>query len=665
MEEGIELKYIKPYIIGDDIRLSETAIPNGNKTNGHAVVGVPSTVLEPPNQYKSRWRSIRVMYLTMFLSSVSFSICMSSLWPYLKILDGSANTDFLGWVVASYSVGQLIASPLFGAWATYRDKSREPLVVSMLINVLANVLYSYLESIPSHQAVYLILSRSLVGFGAGNVAVVRSYVAGATTLKERTSAMAIMSAFQAVGFIIGPVIQIAMVPIGYPGPVHLESVHLDLYTSPAILSSIVGVINIILLFAVFKEHRVDNDDDINFSVQESQSIEKSVIPEYTPDFAAVVSSILLFFAILFIFAVFETIGTPLTMHMYAWTKENATLYNGIILGVGGLISIVVFILIRILSKRFNERYILLGGFIMCLLGFVVYLPWGDNYPSSQTATLGPAKNLSDLTTSMKITELTTPSWKDLTTQQYSSIKTPSTNTIEKTSNLTMPLTSQNRNVTSHLFTSMSTMTPTSVSHNTKGVSTGPTRIKVKRKHEISVISDTNRQKRNSILYFEQENKLEDLENSDFVLSKMTTEMPLNLTTAQSNNSDSGHESTGCPDTYKWCSYTPIVTFPQFIFGTLMIVIGYPTCNVMTYTLYSKILGPKPQGMMMGWLTASGSLARTVGPIFVSQVYNAYGPRVTFGSMIIIVFLAILMLLAVFKRLTPFTFTAMISKGSKM
>lgn len=68
---------------------------------------------------------------------------------------------------------------------------------------------------------------------------------------------------------------------------------------------------------------------------------------------------------------------------------------------------------------------------------------------------------------------------------------------------------------------------------------------------------------------------------------------------------------------------------------------------------------------MGWLTASGSLARTVGPIFVSQVYNAYGPRVTFGSMIIIVFLAILMLLAVFKRLTPFTFTAMISKGSKM
>lgn len=49
-------------------------------------VGVPSTVVEPPNVYKSRWWSIRVMYLTMFLSSVSFSICMSSLWPYLQVV---------------------------------------------------------------------------------------------------------------------------------------------------------------------------------------------------------------------------------------------------------------------------------------------------------------------------------------------------------------------------------------------------------------------------------------------------------------------------------------------------------------------------------------------------------------------------------------------------
>jgi len=72
----------------------------------------------------------------------------------------------------------------------------------------------------------------------------------------------------------------------------------------------------------------------------------------------------------------------------------------------------------------------------------------------------------------------------------------------------------------------------------------------------------------------------------------TTELP--VTTDSVNNNSHTVEPVGCPEVYKWCAYTPIVSFPQFLLGTLLIVIGYPTCNVMSYTLYSKILGPKPQ-----------------------------------------------------------------------
>lgn len=56
---------------------------------------------------------------------------------------------------------------------------------------------------------------------------------------------------------------------------------------------------------------------------------------------------------------------------------------------------------------------------------------------------------------------------------------------------------------------------------------------------------------------------------------------------------------------------------------------------------------------MGWLTASGSLARALGPVFVSQVYDAYGPRVTFISVIGIIVLAVVILLVIYKRLVPF------------
>ena len=84
-------------------------------------------------------------------------------------LDPTATTDFLGWVVAAYSVGQLVASPFFGAWSNFRHKSREPIVVSLFINVFANILYMYLESITYHKASLLVVARAFVGFGAGNV----------------------------------------------------------------------------------------------------------------------------------------------------------------------------------------------------------------------------------------------------------------------------------------------------------------------------------------------------------------------------------------------------------------------------------------------------------------------------------------------------------------
>jgi hypothetical protein len=50
---------------------------------------------------------------------------------------------------------------------------------------------------------------------------------------------------------------------------------------------------------------------------------------------------------------------------------------------------------------------------------------------------------------------------------------------------------------------------------------------------------------------------------------------------------------------------------------------------MEFSLFSKLLGPGPQGVMMGWLTSSGCLARAIGPLYITQLYADYGPRITF------------------------------------
>lgn len=59
-------------------------------------------------------------------------------------------------------------------------------------------------------------------------------------------------------------------------------------------------------------------------------------------------------------------------------------------------------------------------------------------------------------------------------------------------------------------------------------------------------------------------------------------------------SNSSVEPTGCPYEQTWCQYTPAIHLAQFITCAFLIGMGYPTSNVMSYTLFSKIVGPKPQ-----------------------------------------------------------------------
>uniref|UniRef100_A0A9L0IIA3 Major facilitator superfamily domain containing 8 n=1 Tax=Equus asinus TaxID=9793 RepID=A0A9L0IIA3_EQUAS len=419
-------------------------------------------IIETEEHYKSRWRSIRILYLTMFLSSVGFSIVIMSIWPYLQKIDETADASFLGWVIASFSLGQMVASPIFGLWSNYRPR-KEPLIVSIFISVAANCLYAYVHLPASHNKYYMLVARGLVGFGAGNVAVVRSYIAGATSLQERTGSMANTSACQALGFILGP-------------------------ASP------------------------DEVQD----------------PQGNIDQVAVASTNVLFFVVLFIFALFETIVTPLTMDMYAWTREQAVLYGGIILAALGVEAVIIFMGIKLLSKKIGERAILLGGLIVVWVGFFILLPWGNQFPKIQ--------------------------WQDL----------------------------RNNSIPNATF------------------------------GEIII------------------------------------------TLWKSPRDDHNEGPTGCPIEQAWCLYTPMIHLAQFLTSAVLIGIGYPSCNVMSYTLYSKILGPKPQGVYMGWLTASGSAARILGPVFISQVYTSWGPRWAFSLVCGLVVLTITLLGVVYRRLIAFS-----------
>lgn len=107
---------------------------------------------------------------------------------------------------------------------------------------------------------------------------------------------------------------------------------------------------------------------------------------------------------------------------------------------------------------------------------------------------------------------------------------------------------------------------------------------------------------------------------------------------------------GCPLDYHWCYTVPRVQLWQYILASIIITIGFTICNVICYSIFSKKLGDRPQGTMMGIFNSAGSLARAVGPITVGFLYKNWGPRALMLFMLATLLTSILSVVLNYKRL---------------
>ena len=103
---------------------------------------------------------------------------------------------------------------------------------------------------------------------------------------------------------------------------------------------------------------------------------------------------------------------------------------------------------------------------------------------------------------------------------------------------------------------------------------------------------------------------------------------------------------------EWCKTTPAVQLWQLFGGIIVGSIGHPYAVSVAQALYSKIIGPRPQGTWMGLITAMGGFARFLGPIFVSYIYTYYGTYLTGGIMVGSTVIALIATLVVYQKLVP-------------
>lgn len=289
-----------------------------------------------------------------------------------------------------------------------------------------------------------------------------------------------------LGFIFGPSLQGAFTPLGSEGFVFLKIFHINMYTAPGWVNFFLGLINFALFLPfVFQDRRVAAREQMILHGKETEKEAwKAIKPDYLTSWALIFS----LFVFGFNFVLLESLGTPLTMEQFAWTKTEALKYMAIIMTAGGCIACVTFLLISPLCKKFREGQVLIiGGFLLMVLGRIAHIPYGNIMP------------------------------------------------------------------------------------------------------KLAI-------------------------DREFMLPNNTVQIL----------AEDDPRVLGCPVSQEWCKTTPVLGFEAYILGYLLTSIGYPIGLTLIQTIFSKVLGPRPQGVWQGLLTASGCLSRIFGPICVTVLYSSLG-----------------------------------------
>ncbi|KJH46141.1 transporter, major facilitator family protein [Dictyocaulus viviparus] len=356
-----------------------TALPNFHQNKSHrpTIVSKQSEVLQgnviinnsEKHDKKTSWRSIYLLTAICMFCGVQFSIYFPSLWPFLNTVDPTASDVFFGIITASYSVGQGIASPLFGLWMNRSKSVRSPLIVGITVMILSNTIFCFVEAFMEKKRRWVMLvSRLFIGLGAGTVGVMRAYAATASTLTDRARAITLIQASYVIGMTIGPAIPVAFAPIQYPGWV-VGPLHVDMYTASAWLASIICIVSLILLLIMLEENYA--------GIEEKYEDDYNPLPTF--DVLGVSICVITQFTMMFIITNLETVGSMYAMVMWSWTKRQAVIYIGILQAINGIFS--MFLYAAFVGKlgdcmsKGRERIFTMIGLAMALLYHVLTFPF--------------------------------------------------------------------------------------------------------------------------------------------------------------------------------------------------------------------------------------------------------------------------------------------------
>ncbi|HYT67548.1 MAG TPA: MFS transporter [Vicinamibacterales bacterium] len=280
-------------------------------------------------------RPLLIIFLTILVNLIGFGIIIPLL-PFYATTFG-ASPLVVGLLFASFSLAQLVASPLLGAWS---DKwGRRPILIFSLIGtVISFVMLAVAQSLAM-----LFAARIVDGLSGGNITTARAYIGDIATEENRAKSFGILGAAFGLGFIIGPALGGLFAHISYTAPIWAAA----------------AITVVATLFAWFwlpeTVHRVNAVSGSPWKALRELSGRPSLRRLFAIDFLYWSS-----------FGVYQTTFALFGAHRFSFDATR----TGYLLATFGFLGVIVqVVLVGPIVKRLGEKRTLMIGLIFAAIGW--------------------------------------------------------------------------------------------------------------------------------------------------------------------------------------------------------------------------------------------------------------------------------------------------------
>jgi MFS transporter, DHA1 family, tetracycline resistance protein len=275
-----------------------------------------------------------VIFTTVFIDLVGFGIVIPVLPFYAEGTIFNATPRTVGFLFASYSIMQLVFSPILGRLSDKYGR-RPVLFISIIGTGIGFLILGFAQTLWM-----LFVGRILDGITGGNISTAQAYIADVTTKENRAKGMGLIGAAFGLGFILGPALG---------GILSQWGIHVPFFFAAGLCFA-----NATLLYFTLPE-TVTKDHPARQSAARGRGLSQLIQSLKDPKLGFVLT---IYFLFIVAFSIMTTSFSLYTMFRFGYDAQH----NGYLFAYVGVIAVVIQGgLIGRLVKRFGEFPLVIFG----------------------------------------------------------------------------------------------------------------------------------------------------------------------------------------------------------------------------------------------------------------------------------------------------------------